>query len=164
MQIRDIMSSPAVTCRADDLLDVAAQLMWDHDCGAIPVTDETGKIIGMITDRDICMATYTRGHALKNIRVTDAMAKQVFACRADDSIDAAERMMSAKQIRRIPVVDRDNRAVGFLSLSDLARSADSRKKEPADREIVKTLSAICQPRLPGSGQRAAIEFRGHARM
>jgi len=147
MNIQEIMSKPAVTCRPSDTLNTAAQLMWEHDCGAIPVTGDDGQIVGIVTDRDICMATYTRGSAPQAIQVSDAMANEVFSCHADDSLDAAERLMSEKQIRRIPVVDGDNRPIGLLSLNDIAcYAASSRKKNGIDREVTQTLAAICQPR------------------
>jgi CBS domain-containing protein len=147
MNIQEIMSKPAVTCRPSDTLNIAAQLMWQHDCGAIPVVNDDNSVVGMITDRDICMATYTRGSAPQAIQISDAMAKQVFSCHPDESLDAAERLMSDNQIRRIPVVDGDNRPVGLLSLNDIARyAASSRKKNGIDREVTQTLAAICQPR------------------
>jgi len=147
MSIQDIMSTPAVTCRETDTLSRAAQLMWERDCGAIPVTDEAGALVGIVTDRDICMAAYTKGAPLSAIPISDAMAKQVFSCHADDPLEAAERLMSEKQIRRVPVVDGDNRPVGLLSLNDIARYAVSaRKRNGIDREVTQTLAAICEPR------------------
>lgn len=141
------MSEPAVTCRASDCLNTAAQLMWEHDCGAIPVTGDDGQLVGIVTDRDICMAAYTRGATLHDIAVSDAMARNVFSCQAGDSLDAAERLMSERQVRRLPVIDRDQRPIGMLSLNDIARSAaSSRKKNGLEREVVQTLAAICEPR------------------
>jgi len=153
MRIREIMSSPAVTCRQDDTLNTAAQLMWEHDCGTIPVTDDAGQIVGIVTDRDICMATFTQGRAPQAIRVADAMARQVFSCHAEDPLDAAERLMSEKQVRRLPVVDSGNRPLGLLSLNDIARNAAAQKKDGIDREVVRTTAAICQPRREAGTKR-----------
>lgn len=156
MNIQEIMSKPAVTCRPSDTLNTAAQLMWEHDCGAIPVVNDDNSVVGMITDRDICMATYTRGSAPQAIQISEAMANQVFSCHPDESLEAAERLMSDKQVRRIPVVDGDNHAVGLLSLNDIARyAASSRKKNGIDREVTQTLAAICQPRPEAQGAREA---------
>lgn len=147
MQIRQIMSKPVLTCRPSDALDTAARLMWEHDCGAVPVTGDDGKVVGVITDRDICMATYTKGRAPHDIAVGDAMAKRVFSCRADDAVEVAETIMRERQVRRVPVVDRNNRPVGLISLNDLARYAVSApKKNGTEREIVETLAAVCRPR------------------
>jgi CBS domain-containing protein len=154
MNIQEIMSKPVATCRHNDTLNTAAQLMWEHDCGAVPVTGDDGQLIGMITDRDICMATYTRGSAPHEIRVADAMSKQVFSCRANDSLETAEHLMGQKQVRRVPIVDSDNRPVGVLSLNDIARyAASARKKDGLEREVTQTLAAICQPR-PRAAQQA----------
>ena len=109
VNIQDIMSKPAVTCGPHDTLNTAAQLMWDHDCGAVPVVDDAGSLVGIVTDRDICMAAYTNGSALHAIPVSTAMAQVVFSCQLSDSLEAAEQVMSSNQIRRVPVVDGDNR-------------------------------------------------------
>jgi CBS domain-containing protein len=156
MRIREIMSSPAITCRENDTLNTAARLMWENDCGAVPVTDDDGRIAGMVTDRDICMATYTRNKAPQAIGVSEAMARQVFSCRAEDPVDAAERLMREKQVRRVPIVDSDNRPQAVLSMNDIARAA-ARKKDGFDRAAIETLAAICEPRLPKVRQQQAAK-------
>ena len=116
--IEMLMSQPAACCSVHDDLAAAAAMMWDHDCGALPVVDDDGKLAGMITDRDICMAALTQGATLASIPVTTAMAKQVFSAHREERVEHAERLMSDKQIRRIPVVDEQDRPVGVLSLND----------------------------------------------
>jgi CBS domain-containing protein len=151
MEIQDIMSTPPITCRVNDHLDTAARLMWEHDCGSVPVTDDQGRLVGMITDRDICMATLTRGSAPVTIRVADTMAKQVFSisCRRGELVEVAERAMREQQVRRIPIVDDENRPIGVLSISDIARYVLSRDMVEAHRELTRTLAAISQPRSRG---------------
>lgn len=147
MRIEQLMSQPAITCRWNDTLNTAARLMWEEDCGVLPVVDEAGRLVGMVTDRDICMAAYTRGLPVSQIAVFGAMATQVFSCHAQEFVDAAERLMSKMQIRRLPVVDEDNRPVGVLSLADLARNATAPEGgHDLDHEIVQTLAAIGKPR------------------
>jgi CBS domain-containing protein len=154
MNVREIMSTPAVSCRQEDTLNTAAQLMWETDCGAIPVVGDDGQLVGIITDRDICMAAYTQGKCLPDILVSQVMSRVVYSCRAEDALDVAEHLMSDKQIRRLPVVDGDSRPIGILSLGDVARRAASqRKKNGVEREVAQTLAAICEPRQ--SGQVAA---------
>lgn len=156
MQVRDIMSTPVVTCRSTDTLNTAAQIMWERDCGVIPVVDDSGAVVGMITDRDISMAAYTQGGPLTGIPVSNAMAKHVFSCKPDDSLDAAERLMSDKQIRRVPIVDGENKPIGILSLNDIARRAGKAgKRDGLDRELAQTMAAICQPRAAVQQQAAA---------
>lgn len=150
MNIRDLMTKPVVTCRSTDMLDCPARLMWEFDCGVIPVVKEDGRMAGIVTDRDICMAAYTQGRTLHAIPVRDAMAKNVFSCHADDSFEAAESIMKDNQVRRLPVLDRDDRPIGVISLSDIARYAVSLSgKDSIDRELTRSLAAISQPRRPG---------------
>lgn len=142
------MTSPVFTCRVGDDLNAAAALMWDHDCGAVPVVDDEGRLVGILTDRDACMAAYTRGQRFGEIGVETVMSRQLATCRPDDPLSLAEELMQTHQVRRIPVVDAENRPIGLLSLNDLAR--DSPRPSPAQRGLLvgfaRTLAAICRPR------------------
>jgi CBS domain-containing protein len=148
MHVEQLMSSPVMTCHPQDTLNHAAQLMWEHGCGAIPVVDDAGALVGIITDRDICMAAYTQGGPLESIQVASAMARNVFTARSTDDIGRAETIMAEHQIRRLPVVDGQNQPIGILSLSDVARAA----AQPAPgmkngvAAVARTLAAIGQPR------------------
>jgi CBS domain-containing protein len=148
MRVSQWMSQPAITCKSTDSVNDAARLMWEHDCGAIPVVDGEDKVVGIVTDRDICMAAYTQGERLWAIPVTTAMATLVVCCHADDSVEAAQAVMSEKQIHRLPVVDGDGRPLGVLSFTDVAReTARSRNVGgAAQREFVTTAGAICRSR------------------
>ncbi len=147
MEILEIMSKPAVTCHANDSLEAAARLMWENDCGALPVLNDEGRVTGMITDRDICMAAYTQGKPLEAIALSSAMATTVHTSRPNEAIENAERLMQRMQIRRIPIVDSEKRPVGLLSLNDIARhAASSRKRNGMERAVTETLAAVCQPR------------------
>jgi CBS-domain-containing membrane protein len=146
MQIKDVMSHPPVTCPATSTLDHAARLMWEFDCGIIPVVNDDGRLSGVVTDRDICMAAYMQGRSLASIPIRTAMAKQVVAVHAGDPIEQAEQLMRDNQIRRLPVLDADGRLIGLLAMNDLARLAGRAKKGGVDRELVRTLAAVCQPR------------------
>lgn len=148
MRIEQLMTRPVHCCSEGDTLNTAAQMMWEHDCGAIPVTRPDGTLVGMITDRDICMAAYTRGQCLSEIPVGKVMAKQVFACSPNESIRSAERMMSDKQVRRVPVIDDGRRLVGILSTNDITRHAMTAgsQRNGNEHQVVETLAAICTPR------------------
>jgi CBS domain-containing protein len=146
MHIKDVMSHPVMTCPAGSTLDHAARLMWEFDCGIVPVVSDDGRLAGIVTDRDVCMAAYTQGRALPAIPVTTAMARNVVAAHADDSIEQVEHLMSENQIRRLPVLDGEGRPIGLISMNDLARLAGRAKKSGVDRELVQTLAAVCRPR------------------
>jgi CBS domain-containing protein len=147
-RVDQLMTRPVVTCRTDDTLNTVAALMWDHDCGVVPVVDDAGRLAGILTDRDICMAAYTQGRRLDEIRVEPIMTRTVHSCRPDDPVSRAEEAMEAHQVRRIPVVDGEGRPVGLLSLNDLAR--ESTRPSAAQRSLLmgfaRTLAAICRPR------------------
>ena len=150
MKVEQLMQRAVQTCHTDDTMNRAAQLMWEHDCGCIPVVDDENHPIGMLTDRDVCMAAYTQGTPLSAIRVRTAMARQLRTCRSGDTIGEAESIMRSAQVRRLPVVDAEGALIGILSLNDIAqermREAGAGRAEVGDQEISTTLGAICAPR------------------
>ena len=152
MNVQDLMTRNVACCRSGDPLTTAARLMWDTDCGAVPVLDEAGqRVVGMITDRDICMAAYTQGCGLGAGSVGSAMSRQPHTCKPGDSIELVEEVMRRDQVRRLPVVD-DGRLVGMLSLNDLALAAGNRKGSKTGQVtlegVVTTLARICERRAP----------------
>lgn len=116
--------SPAKGCAPSDTLVQAARTMWELDCGIVPVVDEQGRLQGLITDRDIAMAAYTRGSALSQIKVESTMSRQVESVEPRDSLRTAIRKMSERQVRRLPVVEGD-KIVGIIALADIARHVDA---------------------------------------
>jgi len=149
MRIRDLMTTQVASVRLADSTAVAARLMWDCDCGVVPVVDEEGHAVAMITDRDICMAALMRDRAPSAISVADVMSRDLQSCGPEDEVATAEELMRTHQIRRIPIVDRDQRPVGMLSLADIVRATDRKKgratREVAPEEVAVTLADICAP-------------------
>lgn len=149
MRIEQIMTKQVSSCSPDATLAEAAQLMWDHDCGCLPVCNGASRVAGVITDRDICMSALFKGKPLYELRVSDAMSRQLQACLASDSLADAEKAMRQARIRRLPVVDGQGSLIGMISLADLAREAarenNSPKQEITETEVGDTLAAICQP-------------------
>jgi signal-transduction protein with cAMP-binding, CBS, and nucleotidyltransferase domain len=111
------------------------------------VLDDAGRVIAMITDRDICMAALMRDRAPSAIPVSEAMSRSLRSCQPDDAVATAEKTMRTYQIRRIPIVDKDGRLVGVLSLADIVRAAERKKgrapKDVAPAEVAGTLADIC---------------------
>ncbi len=101
----------------------AAQIMWENDCGVVPVVDGDGRVAAMITDRDICMAAYMQGKPLTEMPVTVAASRDVVSVRDRDDLSSAEHLMQQHQIRRVPVVDANGLLCGMLSMADIARSS-----------------------------------------
>jgi CBS domain-containing protein len=154
MKVEELMTHNVRTCRSGDTLSTAAQLMWDGDCGCVPVISDDGskRVVGMLTDRDICMATHFRGCRPREIAVGDVMSTGVRAVGPSEDLADAEAIMRDAQVRRLPVVDGNQELLGIVSLADLAREADRKRqsKQPSitEHEVGDTLTAICAPRGP----------------
>ena len=147
MFIRELMTKEVWTCRAHEPLASAARIMWDHDVGAVPVLNAAGELAGVITDRDICMASYFTGKSLGEESVAAHMSTQLFTAAPADRVEAAKEIMRSKQIRRLPVVDAAGQLVGMVSLGDLARVATERGRKAVEpSEVLSTLAAIACPR------------------
>ena len=152
MLVSEMMTREVQTCNAGDSLNTAAEMMWRTDCGCLPVVDDDGKTIAMITDRDICMAAYTQGRQLVAMSVASAASNNIVTVRGDESVAAAEALMRKHQIRRIPVVDANGRPTGIVSMNDLARHGEHAqhgkhaKHDGLDAEmILHTLAAVSNP-------------------
>ncbi len=148
MTVENIMTRDVTCCGPDETLDRAAQIMWERDCGCVPVLSD-GRVVGMITDRDCCMAAYTKGQPLSAIRVGDAMAREVRFCGPREGLATVEERMREYQIRRMPVIEDDGRLVGIVSLNDLALAAERGRGQtgfPTTAEIFDTLAVISHHR------------------
>jgi CBS domain-containing protein len=148
MKVQDIMTGDVETCSPESDLAAAAVIMWKRDCGSVPVVDESRRVVGMITDRDICMAVATRNKLASMIKVSEVISGRVYACAPDDSIrDALETMQSA-QLRRLPVVDDEGTLHGILSINDVVlHSAKGRsKKHISHRDVIATLKVLSEHR------------------
>lgn len=147
MKISTLMTRDVFTCRAHDDLTAPARLMWEHDIGAVPVLDEHARIVGMITDRDICMAAYTRGEPIKTISVLATMSKHPTTCSEDSELREVEALMRGHQIHRVPVVDDEGRMVGIVSINDLVRSSRL-SVDVSAAEVVATIAGVDAARAP----------------
>ena len=147
MKVQTYMT-PDVRCiRIQESLQDAAKIMWEADCGALPVLNNEGQVAGMITDRDIAMAGFIQGKSLKDILVSETMSKSLISIKADDDLAAAEKLMQSKQLRRLPVLDSKKKLVGILSLNDIATAYKkySGRQVKAD-EVADTLASVCTHR------------------
>jgi CBS domain-containing protein len=142
MHIKQIMTTTVATCRPESDLATVAKLMWDNDCGFVPVIGADGKVLGVLTDRDICIASATRRLLPEQIKAIDAMSRAVQTCLADDSVDSALAAMKQSRVRRLPVISADGALKGVVSMNDIVLAADKRQG-PAAGDIVATLASIC---------------------
>jgi CBS domain-containing protein len=165
MRIEELMSDDVQYCSPNDTLDAAARLMWDNDCGCVPVctSDGSPRVVGMITDRDICMSALFNGKPLADLRVSEAMSREIHVCRPADSPVAVERLMRDRQIRRVPVADPSGALLGLISLADLARCVARQTLSNADisgAELTTTLAAIVEQPASTAEQRRAKRQTG----
>jgi len=141
MKISDIMTRDVQTVAPDDTIRRAAQMMDELNVGALPVCDG-GRLVGVVTDRDITVRATSAGIAPDHCRVSEVMTDDPRTCYEDDPVMEVTRLMSGQQIRRVPVLDRDDRLVGIVSLGDLATDAKN------TQAVEDTLERISEPSRP----------------
>ncbi|MDP1570922.1 MAG: CBS domain-containing protein [Vicinamibacterales bacterium] len=143
MRVHEIMTAPAVTCGPHDSLAAAARLMWDYDCGILPIVDPHGRVTGVITDRDITIAVASRPYHASEIPVNSVSTGRVYGVDPTDHVEAALELMGAKHVRRLPVLDAAGTLKGMLSLSDLAKHAG--RKGLRAVTVMATLKRLAAP-------------------
>lgn len=147
MKVKELMTPNAKAIWLTESLADAARLMWENDCGVLPIIKDE-KVIGLITDRDICMAAAMRDRNPSGISVEEVMTGQVYAVNPEDNIDEALQIMQQHQIRRLPVLNPEGALAGILSMNDIvlhAQPPDAAAEDSIDYgDVVKTYQAICQ--------------------
>lgn len=126
----EVMTTKTVCCQPDDMVAIAAQLMQSENIGSIPVIEnkQTQKLVGIVTDRDLALKIVAKGHDARSTKVATVMTRQVVTCRAEDDLQKALDAMAKHQLRRIPIVDNDNRIVGIISQADVATRVNQPEK------------------------------------
>lgn len=162
--ISELMCPNPTSCVASDALSDVAKMMWDYDCGAVPVVADDQQVIGVITDRDICMAAYTQGKALSEIAVRVAMSSPAVCCAIDEEFCRVHELMQVHQVRRLFVTDSNSRLLGTLSLGDLARHSEKSHARGLNHfriNVARTLAAVSRSREPTSSVEPIIERESH---
>ena len=121
--VGDAMTTRLRTCRSGETLDRAAKIMWEHGFSEVPVVDDDGFLIAMVSDRDVCICAYTQEKALSQIPVACAAPDRVQTVRTEDSLDRAHELMRLRHLRCLPVVEQTGRLIGILSITDIIRVA-----------------------------------------
>jgi CBS domain-containing protein len=151
MKVQDIMTSDVQCCGPDTNLAVAAKMMWDSDCGALPVLNVQGRVMSMITDRDICMATATKNKPASDITVWETVSGKAHTCQLTDDVHTALDIMKREKVRRLPVVDEDGVLQGIVAMNDFVLLAGEAKggKAPAlsYEDVIRTMKAISAHRV-----------------
>jgi CBS domain-containing protein len=147
MKAEQIMTPSPATCGMTDNLAQVVERMWDANCGIVPVVDDIGRVLAVITDRDICIAAATRGLAPGEIHADEMQRKPVVSCRPDDNVKDALRLMAKHRVRRLPVTSDEGILHGIISLDDIAIAAGARNSVSA-AEVLSTMKAIYAQPLP----------------
>lgn len=143
--VEDIMTRTPWYCAPETNLATVAELMWVHDCGALPIVG-ADHVLGMITDRDVAIALGTRGIPAQNITAVEVATAPVVYCRSNDDIHAALHLMGEMKVRRLPVLNDHDELVGMIGVNDLilaARPLDGSIPELDDEQVIETMRQIC---------------------
>jgi CBS domain-containing protein len=161
MRVGEAMTRDVACCSPNQSLLDAVRIMHEKDCGCVPVVDEERQVVGVVTDRDACLAELRLGRSFRELTVSEAMSSPAVTCRAEENADAAQRLMRRHQVRRLPVVDDRGRLIGLLSLSDVileaARQSHFRFRNVFATETAHTLAAISLPDGAEEERRAVLE-------
>jgi CBS domain-containing protein len=144
MRARDIMTKKPECCTRDNTAREAARVMRDRDCGVVPVVDDAGRVVGVVTDRDLAVRVVAAGKDV-NTRLADVMTGSAAVCNQDDDLRDVEQKMAELQIRRIPIVDAGGRCLGIISQADIARAASIDDGVVTGEEVALVLEQISQP-------------------
>lgn len=152
MRVLDVMMGTPYFCRPQSNLGVATELLWKGNCGFLPVVGSEDRVVGVVTDRDICIALGTRGRPSGEVTVAEVMSAKVHSCAPEDDVRIALDMMRAGRVRRLPVITKQGTLVGVISMDDVLLRAEEvgRVKETgisAD-DVVSALRAINTHQLP----------------
>jgi CBS domain-containing protein len=159
MKVKEIMSQSAVCCNPETNVGAAVELMWVRNCGMLPVVGPDQKLIGIVTDRDICIAMGTRNGLAGELTVGEIATRNVFTCKPDEEIHEAMQTMATQHVRRLPVVNEKGVPQGILSMDDIITHGDLNKWEGccelSAEEIIRTLKQLYGQNLPVIHRRAA---------
>ena len=156
MKIKHVMTKDPTCCVRSDTAQCAAKIMRDEDTGVVPIieNEQSRKVTGIVTDRDLCMNVVADGRDPRTTQVHESMTTTVVGCSPQDSVDKATELMRENQIRRIPVVDEQHQLLGIVAMADIVGRADLRTTET--HETLKTVSAPTrEPSKPRARSRKA---------
>lgn len=148
MKVKEVMTATPYYCQPETNLGSATELMWNANCGFLPVEGADGKTVGVVTDRDICVALGTRNRLPGDVTVGEVMSGKLYSCDPDDDIHIALQTMREGKVRRLPVIDKNGTLAGVVSTDDILLRAEptSMGKHPelSSDEVIRTYRAITQ--------------------
>lgn len=159
MKVKEVMTGSPSVCELNESLAEAARTMWDADCGVLPVLKDGREVVGLITDRDICMAMAMKDRNPTAISVEEVISGDVYSVAPEDEVQKALELMQQNQVHRLPVINPEGELAGILSMNDIVLKA---KEKPNGKtpgigyvDVVKTYKAICEHRAAVQSQATA---------
>ena len=146
MQVREVMTTDVAVCEPVTNAARAAETMWTHDWGILPVLEEGGHLVGIVTDRDLFIALGTQDRRASEVPVYQVMHRQPAACMPGDDVRNALRIMAEHHIHRLPVVEDSGSLKGMLSINDVIARATPGSNGTFTEDIIRTLRATCERR------------------
>lgn len=160
MRVKDIMVRTAASCAPRTNLGAAVEILWNRNCGILPIINEEEKVIGVVTDRDLCVALGTRNRLPGEVTVGEVTTGKVYSCSPNDDVHAALKIMASEKVRRLPVVNDDGRLEGILSMDDVVLHSEPRSSgrfsELAHDDVLETLKMLYRPELPRVARQDSI--------
>jgi CBS domain-containing protein len=147
MKVEDIMTAEPKTCQPSMTVAAAVELMRSADCGFLPVVDQQGDLVGVVTDRDISVALAQANQRASELTVGDVASKEVYSCRHDDDVSAALAIMREHHVRRLPIEGYGRMIVGVISMNDIVLAAGPKKAVRND-QVIDAMKAICAHSRP----------------
>lgn len=149
MRVKELMTATPYCCQPETNLGAATELMWNGNCGFLPVVGSDGKVFGVVTDRDICIALGTRNRLPGEIKVSEVITSQkLFYCCPDDDVHLALQAMQTGRVRRLPVITHEGALAGIVSMDDILLKAEpisvGKQPELSSDEVVRTYRAITE--------------------
>ena len=154
MRVEDVMTKDVSFCNPGTSAAAAAEIMWTSNCGVLPVLEDSGKVVGVVTDRDLFIALGTQNRNASELPVGAVMHREPAFCVPDDDVRKALKTMAQQQVHRLPVVNESGELKGILSMSDVVLQAKSETNGVFKDDVIRTLKAICEHRQPTQSKQA----------
>jgi len=146
MKVRNVMERDVKYCPPEATVAEVAKVMAANNCGVVPIVDAQKRVVGMVSDRDICLEVGTKERLASHVSVREIMKRRVQGCGPDEEIQAALKLMQNRKVRRLPVLDEAGRLCGILSIDDIVLRAGkvpgTTVPELSEEELVDTFKAI----------------------
>jgi CBS domain-containing protein len=157
MRVNDVMTRPVAYCSPETNLAAAVEILWNRDCGILPIVDARERVVGVITDRDICVALGTQNRMPSQVSAREIASGKVFSCKPEEELRKALAMMAEAKVRRLLVVDSTGKPQGILSIDDVvlrAETAGVKRDGLAPAELVSALKSVYARQLRPESHRS----------